>query len=190
MITDILLMILLLTTMFFIWRLNKRISKMQKTRDDLSVLMQGFDEAIIRAELSIRDLREHSNDTSINFQKKIDKALNLSTDLAFMTDRALVLSEKLEKMISNAKLAIKTNKEFLSAGTQALTKKTEPKPKLDSTLAEKLQKTKDNADVDMLINRIEAVKDKRAINDNATNEQPYKPTVRKMDEYFQSLRKI
>ena len=186
--------------MTFCWKLNKKIVSLKSAREDLSILMQGFDEAIMRAEMSISELKQLSSETSHDFQKKIDKASYLTNDLSFMTDRATELSDKLEKAINLSKAPPKGNsfqhKKFLSRDEPSginvdsffstLNERKEPVTKSAS-----YQDSTQINNIDLLLKKISEVKNSNQFGENdLTLEKPFKPRLLRQDEYYKSLKKV
>ncbi len=94
---------LLLVTIAFCWRLNKKIIELKDSKKDLGALVQTFDSAIIKTHKSIADLKIMSQTSSDKLQQYVDKAGELISDLSFMTNTAAKLADRLENSIGIAR---------------------------------------------------------------------------------------
>lgn len=79
--------ILLLVTIVYCWRLNKRIRVLQDSKSELGRIIQQFNESTERATQSIADIHEATTRISENIQHKIDKANYLATDLDMLIEK-------------------------------------------------------------------------------------------------------
>jgi hypothetical protein len=78
---------LLITTMVYCLRLNKRIKLLQDSKSELARIIREFDESTQRATQSIADIHTATARLSENIQHKIDKANFLASDLEHMIER-------------------------------------------------------------------------------------------------------
>lgn len=97
---------LLIITIAFCWRLNKKIIELKDSKKDLGALVQTFDAAIIKTHKSIADLKVMSQTSSAELQQYVDKAGELISDLSFMTNTAAKLADRLENAIGIARQEI------------------------------------------------------------------------------------
>lgn len=102
-ILNILVISLLIITISFCWKLNKKIIELKDSKKDLGELVKTFDNAIIKTHKSIADLKVLSSNSSTELQQYVNKAGEFISDLSFMTDTAAKLADRLEKAISNAR---------------------------------------------------------------------------------------
>lgn len=93
---DILLSGLLIVTISYCWKLNKRIRVLQDSKSDIAQLIQQFDELTERATLSIADIHQASKRIHENMQHKLDKANFLANDLSFMIEKGSKLAERMD----------------------------------------------------------------------------------------------
>lgn len=100
---DCIVVIMLVINIIYSWRLNKKIIEFRSSKFELISLIQNLDASINKAEYSVEELKRVTSTTSIDLNHKIDKAKFLADDLAFMTDRASVLADKLEEAIANSR---------------------------------------------------------------------------------------
>lgn len=86
-IVNLLMATLLVVTIAYCWRLNKRIRLLQDSRSELAKIVREFDASTQRATQSIAEIHEATARLSDNIQHKIDKANFLATDLELMIER-------------------------------------------------------------------------------------------------------
>lgn len=95
--------IMLIISITYSWRLNKKIMDFRNNKGEFFQLIKILDDTIIRAETSIEELKRMSLVTSNSLGTKLDTAKIVIDDLAFMSDRSSSLITKLETSIKNAK---------------------------------------------------------------------------------------
>ena len=93
---DSLMATLLLMTVFYCWKLNKRIRILQDSRSELSQIIRQFDESTKQATQSISDIHQAARNLTDNIQMKIDKASYLADDLEVMIDRSKKMATRME----------------------------------------------------------------------------------------------
>lgn len=93
---DVLMAALLLVTLFYCSRLNKRIRLLQDAKSELAQIVREFDESTQRATQSIAEIHAASNRITENIQHKIDKANFLADDLQFLIERSAKIADKPE----------------------------------------------------------------------------------------------
>jgi hypothetical protein len=98
---DVMMAALLLITLFYCSRLNKRIRLLQDAKSELAHIVQEFDESTQRATQSIADIHAASTRISENIQHKIDKANFLADDLQFLIERSAKITDKNDVPASN-----------------------------------------------------------------------------------------
>ncbi len=79
--------LLLLATIFYCVLLNRRLTALRASYDDLQRLFSGFSRSIERAEAGITGLKIAAQEVGGDLQERIDKARALADELAFLTDR-------------------------------------------------------------------------------------------------------
>lgn len=85
---------LLITTMVYCLRLNKRIKVLQDSKGELARIIKEFDESTQRATESIAEIHTATQRLSENIQHKIDKANFLASDLEHMIERGNKMAGK------------------------------------------------------------------------------------------------
>lgn len=78
---------LLLATIIYCLKLNKRIKVLQDSRSELARIIREFDESTQRATQNINEIHAATMRISENMQHKIDKANYLADDLDAMIER-------------------------------------------------------------------------------------------------------
>ena len=84
--------LLLLATIFYCVLLNRRLTALRASYDDLQRLFSGFSRSIERAEAGITGLKIAAQEVGGDLQERIDKARALADELAFLTDRGALVS--------------------------------------------------------------------------------------------------
>ena len=87
------IIILLIPTIIYAYKLNKNLSLLRQNQKSLSQLISSLNEATNKAENSIPKLK------SVTEQEVIDSAKNLKDDLTFINERADNLADRLENVI-------------------------------------------------------------------------------------------
>lgn len=102
-ILDCIIATMLMISIVYSWQLNKKIVLFQNSKKEFYQLVNSLDNTIQKAEIAIDELKTLNKNALSNLSLKIDKANYLSDDLAFMTDRASLLADKLDQMINQAR---------------------------------------------------------------------------------------
>ena len=97
---DGLMALLLVVTIFYCWKLNKRIRILQDSKSELSNIIRQFDESTQKATRSIGEIHEATSRIAENMQHKIDKANYLADDLQFMIEKGNKIADRMEGGIS------------------------------------------------------------------------------------------
>lgn len=79
---------LLLATILYCLKLNKRISLLQDSKSELAQIIHEFDASTKRATQNINEIHAATTRLSENIQHKIDKANYLADDLEMLIERA------------------------------------------------------------------------------------------------------
>lgn len=114
-ILNFIVIFLLITAIIYGFILNRRISLIHDSKKELANLFKSFDNTILKAQTSVRDLKKVSTDISDNLQKKIDNAAIVTDDLAFLSEKAAEITSIMEKKVIPLKKEIdsKPKKEIL-----------------------------------------------------------------------------
>lgn len=102
-ILDIVVILLLIPTIVYAIILNRRLTALRKSRDELSKVVNSFNEATMRAEAGIPKLKKATTEANGLLKDRVEKAQTLRDDLAFMIERAEELAGRLEGAVRNAR---------------------------------------------------------------------------------------
>lgn len=101
-ILDLIVIFLLVIGIVYGFILNRKIVLIQDSKKELADLFRSFDNTILKAQLGIDQLKESSHELTNSLQQKMDAAARLREDLAFLQERAVETSMRLEKTIGMA----------------------------------------------------------------------------------------
>jgi hypothetical protein len=102
-ILDLLVIALLIPTIIYAVILNRRLTALRKSRDELAKVVANFNDATMRAEAGIPKLKKATNEANVALKDRVEKAQALRDDLAFMIERAEELAAKLESAVRVAR---------------------------------------------------------------------------------------
>ena len=85
---------LLLATLIYCLKLNKRIKVLQDSKSELARIIREFDQSTQRATQNINEIHAATMRISDNIQHKIDKANYLADDLEMMIERGSKMTGK------------------------------------------------------------------------------------------------
>lgn len=98
-IMDLAIILLLVPTIVYAVILNRRLSALRNSRDELAKVVGSFNEATMRAEAGIPKLKKATLDANNALQERVEKAHALRDDLAFMIERAEEMADRLDGSI-------------------------------------------------------------------------------------------
>ena len=102
-IIDIVVISCLIATIIFAIRLNKRLSRIYKSRDELQEFLNQFTTSMQKADLSIKDLKGIGESVFKSAQGQMEQASVLKDDLAFLNERGNEIADKLDHTVREAK---------------------------------------------------------------------------------------
>jgi hypothetical protein len=102
-ILDLIVAVLLATTITYAVILNNRLNQLRRNRDELAKLVAAFNDATARAEAGIPKLKRASEEASSTLLERVEKAQSLRDDLAFMIERADAMASRLEGTVRAAR---------------------------------------------------------------------------------------
>ncbi|MBT5108434.1 MAG: hypothetical protein HOM25_07115 [Rhodospirillaceae bacterium] len=100
---DTVVAVLLATVIFYAIRLNRSLSALKANKVELEQLVASFTESTNQAEASVARLRSSAVDTATSLQTNVTRAQELRDDLAFMTERANEIADRLEVAIGDSR---------------------------------------------------------------------------------------
>lgn len=101
-ILDGLVAILLVVCIAYCIQLNQKILALHRNKNDFAKGIKYFDNAVLRAESSLADMRNIATLVT-NLQQTVTTATTLQNDLSFMVDHASRLADKLEISIADSR---------------------------------------------------------------------------------------
>lgn len=104
---DLLVSVLLIATIAYAVTLNQRLTQLRKNRDEMAKIIVSFNDATMRAELSIPKLKKAAEDAGMALQDRVEKAHSLRDDLAFMIERADTMANRLENAVRSARTEVR-----------------------------------------------------------------------------------
>ncbi|MGD9637713.1 MAG: DUF6468 domain-containing protein [Alphaproteobacteria bacterium] len=100
---DLIVIVLLATTIGFATVLNRKLDVIRKSKKELGSLINDFNIATSRAETSIPKFKQTIEANSLNLKEQIEKAQVLRDDLSFMIERSESIAERLEEDLATAR---------------------------------------------------------------------------------------
>jgi len=97
---DILIVIMLSVTIFYAFKLSRRLKTVRDSRKELEVLIAQFNQATEQANASILALREVSDSAGKDLQGKIDSAKELHGEIDYIVGRADALADRLSAAVT------------------------------------------------------------------------------------------
>jgi hypothetical protein len=102
-ILDLVVILLLIPTIVYAGILNRRLTALRRSRDELSKVIASFNDATLRAEAGIPKLKKATTEANHALKDRVEKAQTLRDDLAFMVERAEELATRLEGAVRAAR---------------------------------------------------------------------------------------
>jgi hypothetical protein len=102
-ILNLVVILLLIPTIVYAVILNRRLSALRKSRDELAKVVASFNDATLRAEAGIPKLKKATHEAGLALKDRVEKAQALRDDLAFMIERAEEMAAKLESGVRVAR---------------------------------------------------------------------------------------
>ncbi len=99
-IMDFVLIVLLVCTLIFCYRLNRRLEVIRDTDQELKKLLSAFGIATENAKNSVHDLKTLSESHGRVLEEKVSKAQRLADELSIMTEAGSRLADRLERGFS------------------------------------------------------------------------------------------
>ncbi len=93
---DAVLALLLLATIVYAAILNRKLSALRDSRQEMEGLVGRFAEATTKAETILADIRQSAGETGRTLQEAIDRGNVVADDLVFLVERAGSVADRLE----------------------------------------------------------------------------------------------
>ncbi|HYH38158.1 MAG TPA: DUF6468 domain-containing protein, partial [Azospirillum sp.] len=92
---DLVMVGLLVATIAYAIILNRQIVRLRESRGELAELIQGLNDAMAKADTSVRGMKATAHNTGEGLQKTIEKAATLRDELQFMIEAGNTLADRL-----------------------------------------------------------------------------------------------
>lgn len=102
-IINLLIIVLLVPTIIYAYKLNKNLTILRENQNSLSRLISSLNDATLKAENSIPKLKSVTEVSSQNLLDVVDNAKSLKEDLTFINERADNLADRLENVIHDGR---------------------------------------------------------------------------------------
>lgn len=102
-IINLLIIVLLVPTIIYAYRLNKNLTILRENQNSLSRLISSLNDATLKAENSIPKLKNVTEISTQNLKDVVDNAKSLKDDLTFINERADNLADRLENVIHDGR---------------------------------------------------------------------------------------
>lgn len=102
-IINLLIIVLLVPTIIYAYKLNKSLTVLRENQNSLSRLVSSLNDATLKAENSIPKLKSVTEVSSQNLLDVVDNAKTLKEDLTFINERADNLADRLENVIHDGR---------------------------------------------------------------------------------------
>ena len=162
---DVSVALMLVLTIYYCIKLNKRIKVLQDSKSELAQLIKQFDESTQQATDSIIEIQRASKKISTNIQEKLDKANYIADDLAFMIERGNKTADKMDSRITGGRATRAANED--NAATRAKAERavrSARRPRSDATRASTTDGNSDkkNGGIEAMMERISELKSGQA----------------------------
>lgn len=102
-IINLLIIVLLVPTIIYAYKLNKNLTLLRENQNSLSRLISSLNDATVKAESSIPKLKNVTEASSQSLKDVVDNAKILKDDLTFINERADNLADRLENVIHDGR---------------------------------------------------------------------------------------
>ena len=102
-ISNLLIIVLLIPTIIYAYKLNKNLTLLRENQNSLGRLISSLNDATTKAECSIPKLKNVTEVSSQNLQDVVNNAKSLKDDLTFINERADNLADRLENVIHDGR---------------------------------------------------------------------------------------
>jgi len=100
---EILLAVLLVVTLWYAIRLERRLGVLRQDKTALEALIAGFNEATARADTAVLRLRGAAEDAGARVASQVEAAERLRSDLQYLAERAETLADRLDARVREAR---------------------------------------------------------------------------------------
>ena len=96
---DVAILVLLLATMAYAFVLNRKLSLLRRTKDEMADMIASFAQATSKAEQGLEAMKALASGSNVELDTRLAKAGELRKDLAFLVDKAEASCNRLESAI-------------------------------------------------------------------------------------------
>lgn len=107
MLLDVVIVALLVPTIVYAVILNRKLEGLRRNRDELAKMIAAFQEATVRAEAGIPKMKKAVEEVGATLRDSMERAQTLRDDLAFMSERADSMANRLEAHLREARGAVR-----------------------------------------------------------------------------------
>ena len=100
---DLIILLLLVATMVYAIKLNRKLSVLRDTKDEMADMIARFTQATNNAEQGLGAMKEMASGSNAELEARLAKADELRKDLAFLVDKAEGACGRLETAISRGR---------------------------------------------------------------------------------------
>ncbi|HSG35474.1 MAG TPA: DUF6468 domain-containing protein, partial [Sphingomonadaceae bacterium] len=100
---DLVLAGLLVGVIWYGFRLNRQLSALRKSREELKALLDDFAKSTDRAEAALDGLKRGARENIAAVKQTVDQAESIKDDLVFLTKRGEQTADRLEAGITNGR---------------------------------------------------------------------------------------
>ncbi|WP_337996003.1 DUF6468 domain-containing protein [Oleispirillum naphthae] len=103
MLLDVVIVALLVPTIVYAVILNRKLEGLRRNRDELTKMIAAFQDATVRAEAGIPKMKKAVEEVGATLRDSMERAQTLRDDLAFMSERADSMANRLEAHLREAR---------------------------------------------------------------------------------------
>lgn len=103
-VVDIVVAVLLMVTIAFVWRLERRIAVLKREEAKFAELLADFAQAAARADQSVRALKLTAESVGRDLESVIARAQGLREDVQYLLDRAGPVTDRLSDAVMRSRI--------------------------------------------------------------------------------------
>lgn len=149
---DFIVIALLIATIAYAVVLNKRLQKLDASKDELKIFLETFAHSLDQAKMGVDHLKNVSYETTKELQNSIKESRSLRDELSFFIDSGEKTISKLEKLLLTSKTKQKQTDSKVSDLSSKFATEMTTDPILPASMTSHPMKKAVNADVMELVN--------------------------------------
>lgn len=103
-VVDVVVAVLLVVTIGFVWRLERRIAMLKREETRFAALLGEFGAAAMRAEQGVKALRAAAEGAGRDLEAVISRAQGLRDDVQYLLDRAGPVTDRLSESVMRSRI--------------------------------------------------------------------------------------